>query len=119
MSTDEESYVNKNDQAPSYCDRCLFKNNLSVSHSVDVYKCMHEVYGSDHRPVQLGITLKDVLKPRFQDLNKLLNKSVPRQGYGELCIKLVELSQIDFSKSFTLRKLVVPAVTDANEIQLL
>ena len=51
MSGDEESYVNKKDQAPSYCDRCLFKNNLSESHSVDVYKCMHEVHGSDHRPV--------------------------------------------------------------------
>ncbi len=51
MSTEEESYVNKRDQAPSYCDRCLFKNNLPMKHSVDLYRCMHNVLGSDHRPV--------------------------------------------------------------------
>jgi len=41
MSTSEEVYVNKNDQAPSYCDRCLFKNNMPLQWSADFYRCLH------------------------------------------------------------------------------
>ena len=51
MSTSEEVYVNKKDQAPSYCDRCLFKSNLPTPWSPDFYRCMHNMFGSDHRPV--------------------------------------------------------------------
>ena len=51
MSTSEESYVNKKDQAPSYCDRVLFKKNSTHKHTSDFYICNHNAYGSDHRPV--------------------------------------------------------------------
>ena len=57
MSNKEELYVNKKDQAPSYCDRILFKNNLPVNWTSDFYRSLPHIHGSDHRPVQLGITL--------------------------------------------------------------
>jgi len=113
MSTNEESYVNKKDQAPSYCDRCLFKNNLLMEYTSDFYRCIHNCHGSDHRPVQLGITLKNFGQPRFQDLARLVNTDVPRQGYGELTVKMVSISNFDFSKSFILSKFIIPTITDA------
>ena len=51
MHTTERIYVNKKDQAPSYCDRCLFKCNLSSGWTPDFYRCIHEMQHSDHRPV--------------------------------------------------------------------
>ena len=65
MSSTEESYVNKKDQAPSFCDRCLFKSNLPGEWSANFYRCIHEMLMSDHRPVQLGLTLKDFGHPQF------------------------------------------------------
>ena len=59
MSDQKDVYVNKNDQAPSYCDRVLFKNNMPIKWVPEFYKSMPYVFGSDHRPVQLGLTLKD------------------------------------------------------------
>ena len=51
MSTDKTHYVNKKDQAPSYCDRVMFKSNMPSDWSADFYKCAHDMHGSDHRPV--------------------------------------------------------------------
>jgi len=86
MSTSEHLYVNKNDQAPSYCDRALFKKTKPGVHNVDFYSCMHHIHGSDHRPVQLGVTLKKFGHPTFASLPRLLDMTTPRQGYGEIKI---------------------------------
>ena len=51
LKRDENSYVNKNDQSPSYCDRIIFKKNKPGEHKVDFYRSMPTVFGSDHRPV--------------------------------------------------------------------
>ena len=47
--------------------------------------------GSDHRPVQLGLTLKDFDHPQFAELPRLLNIEEPRQGYGEIKIESVNI----------------------------
>ena len=51
-------YKNKKSQAPSYCDRILFKNNTVFPYHVIWYDCVSDVYGSDHRPVILALVLK-------------------------------------------------------------
>ena len=38
MSQTEHTYLNKNNQAPSYCDRVLFKSNKPVVWSADFYR---------------------------------------------------------------------------------
>ena len=110
MSSTEETYINKKDQAPSYCDRCLFKSNLSTDWSADFYRCLHNCFGSDHRPVQLGITLKDFNQPKFQDVSRILDMQNPRQGYGEITIQLVSITNLDFEKSFILKKFINPFI---------
>lgn len=56
-------YVNKKEQAPSYCDRILVKNNTNDSIRFIEYQAYHDVLGSDHRPVTLSL---EVLLPRYQ-----------------------------------------------------
>jgi len=119
MSTTEEVYVNKRDQAPSYCDRCLFKNNTPQTWSADFYRCVHAMNGSDHRPVQLGLTLKDFGHPTFQELARLLDREHPRQGYGEVRPQMVNLSGLNFSQHLFLKKFAVPAITESPEVQKL
>lgn len=51
MSSTELVYINKKEQAPSYCDRCLFKCNIKKDWTADFYRCLYEVHHSDHRPV--------------------------------------------------------------------
>ena len=55
-----DGYKNKKNQAPSYTDRCLFKNNTSFKHTVNKYDCYNDLLGSDHRPVYLDTTISTV-----------------------------------------------------------
>ena len=84
MSTSKHEYVNKRDQAPSYCDRVLYKNNSGRRVQEESYQCHHDVYGSDHRPISLLLKVKNFKQPSFCNLTKLLDMSCPRQGYGEI-----------------------------------
>ena len=59
LAKEQLFYVDKKDQAPSYCDRVIYKNNTSLEIVVDDYECKHQVHGSDHRPVALSLTIKD------------------------------------------------------------
>jgi len=53
----DHGYADKKDQAPSYTDRVLFRNN--TSQKVDIkYSCLHNVFGSDHRPVVMDLVIK-------------------------------------------------------------
>ena len=72
MNKERLNYIDKKDQAPSYCDRVLYKNNTSLEIKVDKYECLHEVYGSDHRPVSLELTIKNFGQPQYYDLSKML-----------------------------------------------
>lgn len=47
----EPGYFNKKNQAPSYTDRILLKNNTSNEIKLNSYNSLDHVYGSDHRPV--------------------------------------------------------------------
>ena len=60
------------------------------------------MHGSDHRPVQLGVTLKDFGHPNFQELHRLLDLNNPIQGYGEIKVQMVGLNQIDLTKIFSM-----------------
>jgi hypothetical protein len=70
---DDNEYKNKKSQAPSYCDRILFKNNTAGEQNIHFYTCNDEIMGSDHRPVYLGVTIKKDLahKPQDETLAKL------------------------------------------------
>ena len=108
-------YINKKEQAPSYCDRCLFKPNMPCNVRYNFYRCLHEMHGSDHRPVQLGLTLENFGQPQFQELHRLLDMESPRQGYGELKISMVSISEFNFNKSSALYKFVNPLFTASAE----
>ena len=68
MSSEFDAYIDKKNQAPSYTDRILYKNNSSLTIEENYYKCLHNVFGSDHRPVQLSLTIKDFKQPDFADV---------------------------------------------------
>ena len=95
----------------------MFKNNMPSEWSADFYRCLHEMHGSDHRPVQLGVTLKDFGHPNFQELHRLLDMNNPIQGYGEIKVQMVGLNQIDLTKIFSMKKLAVPEVTQSEQLQ--
>ena len=54
----EDGYMNKKNQAPSYTDRIIFKNNTECEAEVNNYNSLESVYGSDHRPVIMDLTLQ-------------------------------------------------------------
>ena len=51
MALNDGMYIEKKNQAPSYTDRVLFKNNSNYQVLDEFYDCCHDVFGSDHRPV--------------------------------------------------------------------
>jgi flavorubredoxin len=53
-------FKNKKNQPPSYTDRVLFKNNTCRDHKFNKYDVI-EMYGSDHRPIFLDVTVS--IKP--------------------------------------------------------
>lgn len=50
-------FKNKKNQAPSYTDRVLFKNNTCQPHNFIEYGMVDNVWGSDHRPVFIDQTV--------------------------------------------------------------
>jgi len=50
-------YVNKKNQAPSYTDRILLRNNTTYETEVHKYDVLDNVFGSDHRPVVLDCSI--------------------------------------------------------------
>ena len=75
---------------------------MPMAYTAEFYRALHNMYGSDHRPVQLGLTLKDFHYPDFADFNNLLDISKPRQGYGEIEIEYVKISDFAFMKCMIL-----------------
>jgi len=53
----DNSYVDKKDQAHSYTDRILFRNNTSQKVEME-YTCLDNVLGSDHRPVVMDLIIQ-------------------------------------------------------------
>ena len=53
-------YQDKKNQAPSYTDRILVRNNTNQDHEVKRYDVLDDVYGSDHRPVVLDFKIRVV-----------------------------------------------------------
>ena len=51
------TYVNKKNQAPSYTDRILVRNNTSHETEMKKYDVLDTVFGSDHRPVVLELVI--------------------------------------------------------------
>ena len=82
MEFNDSLYKDKKNQAPSYTDRILFKNNSSLEVTDEQYACLHDVFGSDHRPVQRSLTIKNFKQPDFADIRKLLDTNNPIQGFG-------------------------------------
>ena len=67
--SNENKYKNKKNQAPSYCDRILFKNNTCNGIQVFKYNSIEDIFGSDHRPVLLQLSLKT-----FQNEDLIIKK---------------------------------------------
>ena len=81
LSKTANQYIDKKDQAPSYCDRILYKNNTSLNIQVLSYEALHHIQGSDHRPIVLKMVIKNFDKPSYYDLSNLLRS---KQDYGLL-----------------------------------
>jgi hypothetical protein len=70
---DDNNYKNKKSQAPSYCDRILFKNNTPYDYVVNFYTCNDFIFGSDHRPVYLSLTLKKGLPMDTEKVKEIID----------------------------------------------
>lgn len=82
---DNDVYVNKKNQCPSYTDRILYKCNAKCQVDVHEYTSIDNQFGSDHRPVALSLTMH--LKPfNYLDPSVFLNTLIPDQGCGELLV---------------------------------
>ena len=68
LAKNELTYIDKKDQAPSYCDRVLYKNNSNLAIETQSYRCLHDIHGSDHRPVALALSIKNFSQPTYYDL---------------------------------------------------
>lgn len=66
----DNNYFNKKNQAPSYTDRVLMKNNTNQNVQLQGYTCLDQVFGSDHRPVVLDISV-DFKPVRYLNLARL------------------------------------------------
>lgn len=68
----DDSFFNKKDQAPSYTDRVIYKNNTVTPINTHNYTSLEDVYGSDHRPVIFDFDME--LKPvRYMNLEKIMD----------------------------------------------
>ena len=54
----DETYFNKKNQAPSYTDRVLYKNNTNQQINIINYTSLETILGSDHRPVVLDVEIE-------------------------------------------------------------
>ena len=68
------NYVNKKNQAPSYTDRILLRNNTCQKHSINKYITLDNVFGSDHRPVVLEFDIK-LKQPSYMEEISLLDSN--------------------------------------------
>ena len=71
-------FKNKKNQAPSYTDRVLFRNNTCQKHAVTKYGSMEHMLGSDHRPVFLDTTL-DMTPYTFMNEECLIDASKQKE----------------------------------------
>ena len=97
MSVTKVEYVNKKDQAPSYCDRVLYKNNTPLKLEEMSYECHHDVFGSDHRAVSAHLKIKNFGMQNYCDLQQMLDIQKPVQGYGELSMEMVDISNFNLN----------------------
>ena len=82
MAKGRLEYINKKNQGPSYCDRVLYRNNSCLQINEDYYNCLDTVYGSDHRPVALCLTVKDFFEPgNFCEIDRLFDVNNPHLGH--------------------------------------
>ena len=102
MDKKKPIYVDKKDQAPSYCDRIIYKNNSELKIEEEKYDCLHQVTGSDHRPVILSLKIRNFDEPQFCSLGSLLKKR--SLGYGEFDLELVDIQGLSFEKMRSLNK---------------
>ena len=87
---DNDVYVNKKNQCPSYTDRILFKCNSKCQVDVLEYTSIDDQFGSDHRPVALSLVMN--LKPfNYLDPSIFLNTLIPDQGCGEIQVTSMEI----------------------------
>ena len=121
---DDNSYKNKKNQAPSYCDRILFKNNTVYPYTINIYSCLDNLFGSDHRPVYLSLNIKaardDEKRPEGQYQNigddrdckvkRLMTYSPPfksmeinlcqiMQTYGSISMKYLRITDLKLPNS--------------------
>ena len=94
--TQFKQYLNRKKIA--YTDRILFKNNSNFELEEMTYNGLHDVLGSDHRPVVRALSIKNWSQPQFAIASRLLDPSSPVLGFGRLDIQLVDALWLDFSK---------------------
>ena len=86
----------------------MFKSNdPKVCVKYNKYNCRNDIYGSDHRPVYLDLSL-GLSKELLMEPDLLLNPATPEQGSGKLTINNFKLSFDKQGVSTLKRKFVMP-----------
>ena len=84
----------------------------------EVYTCLHDVFGSDHRPVNRIITIKNFKQPKFAEVHKLLDTNNAIQGYGMFDIDLVDIRILDLGRIGKLTKFDFSDVTKPLQLRV-
>ena len=78
---------------------------------VDRYECLHEIQGSDHRPVCLSLTIKDFGHPQYYELPKMLEA---KQGFGLLDFEFLIIESLNLYNIVPLTQRVNPEMAQDN-----
>ena len=107
----EQGYFNKKNQAPSYTDRVLMKNNTTQSVLLNSYNSLEHVMGSDHKPVQLDIDV--LLRPlQYVQMPALVNPALAHaQGLGVITFRKLTVRGLKQAaiEAYTRKKIVFPS----------
>lgn len=75
-SNDDDAYINKKEQCPSFTDRILFKNNTVNQFDFTSYNSLADVFESDHRPVCLQMKIQ-LNRVKHLDAERLYKNTFP------------------------------------------
>eukprot|EP00347_Sterkiella_histriomuscorum_P004413 403360556 len=107
----DNDYLNKKNQAPSYTDRILYRNNTEQQMLLRDYNCLNNVFGSDHRPIILDVDI--VIKPnRLLSIPRLIDRTMQtQQGIGMIKFNFLIIKKLQSQaiETFLKKKLVFPS----------
>ena len=81
----------------------MYKNSTELDTEVLSYECLHEVYGSDHRPVTLALSVKNFTRPKYYELARLFEA---KQEVGLIEFEFMIIEELALGRIVPLEQLL-------------